>query len=125
LGAIPDGSEGKLTFRQRKPLRDSVANGRKTNDASLRAEDLRRQVSGVNGETLEGANPREAAGRKRRNNRGRLTNSQREKHPKADRGVRWTKQFGCSTLRNSKRVEAVNGPFGPLQYGSQFESESR
>jgi len=66
----------------------------------------------VKGEILGGADPREAAGRKRRNNRGRLTDSQREENPKAGRGVRRAEQFDRTTPRNGKRVMAADGPFG-------------
>jgi hypothetical protein len=66
----------------------------------------------VKGEILGGANPREAADRKRRNSRGWLTDSQREKNPKAERGVRRAEQFDRTTPRNGKRVMAADGPFG-------------
>jgi hypothetical protein len=100
-------------FTQSKPLRDNVENGRKTDGASLRVEDPRRRVRGVNGEILGGANPREAADRQRRNSRGRLSDSQREENLIAERGVRRAEQFDRITPRNGKRAEAAGGPFGP------------
>jgi hypothetical protein len=103
---------GKLTFTQRKPLRNS-AHGRKGGDTSPGAEGSRRRVQGVKGEILGEAKPREAADRDWRNCHARLTDSQREQNPKAERGVRRAEQFDRDTPRNGTRVMAVGGPKNP------------
>jgi hypothetical protein len=67
----------------------------------------------VKGEILGEAKPREAADRDWRNCHARLTDSQREQNPKAERGVRRAEQFDRDTPRNGTRVMAVGGPKNP------------
>jgi len=63
----------------------------------------------VKGEILGEAKPKEAAGRDWRNCHARLTDSQREQHPKAERGVRRAEKFDRDTPRNGTRALAVVG----------------